>query len=137
MDLKKPLLTQKRSNIQMPPYRNFPMVPRVVFGRGCFQQLGDILMPKRRHAEAPIIFLVDDVFEGAALATQIPCIFNDQIIYISAKEEPKTNQIDAIVKQLKESFSELPSGIVGIGGGTLLDIAKAVAILLTLSLIHI
>ena len=131
MDLKKPLLAQKRSNIQMPPYRNFPMVPRVVFGRGCFQQLGDILMPKRRHAEAPIIFLVDDVFEGAALATQIPCIFNDQIIYISAKEEPKTDQIDAIVKQLKESFSELPSGIVGIGGGTLLDIAKAVAILLT------
>jgi len=112
-------------------YRNFPMVPRVIFGRGSFDQLGDILMPKRRHSEAPFIFLVDDVFEGKALSTRIPIIFNDQVIFISADEEPKTAQVDALVHKIKSEFNELPSGIVGIGGGTLLDLAKAVAILLT------
>ncbi len=27
-------------------FRNFPMVPRVVFGRGCFNQLDEILSEK-------------------------------------------------------------------------------------------
>jgi len=112
-------------------YRNFPMVPRVVFGPGSINQLGEILMPQRRNADAPIIFLIDDVFEGKKLQTQIPLIFNDQIIFISAEEEPKTEQVDALVSRIQNDFSELPSGIVGIGGGTLLDLAKAIAIMLT------
>lgn len=115
----------------MKNYRNFPMVPRVIFGHGSFDQLDAILMPKRRHADAPFIFLVDDVFETRELATRIPLIFTDQLIFISAAEEPKTEQVDALVQQIRDTFSELPSGIVGIGGGTLLDLAKAVAILLT------
>ncbi|UJH69310.1 iron-containing alcohol dehydrogenase family protein [Allomuricauda sp. SCSIO 65647] len=112
-------------------YRNFPMVPRVVFGRGSFSQLADILLPKRRNSDAPIIFLVDDFFEGKELQERIPWLFNDQIIFISADEEPKTEQVDALVSKIREEFDELPSGIVGIGGGTLLDLAKAVAIMLT------
>ncbi|SNR39185.1 Alcohol dehydrogenase, class IV [Maribacter sedimenticola] len=112
-------------------YRNFPMVPRVVYGKGSFDQLGDILMPKRRHSEAPMIFLVDDVFENKPLLERIPTIFCDQIILISSNEEPKTEQVDALVKKILADFGDLPSGIIGIGGGTLLDLAKAVALLLT------
>lgn len=111
-------------------YKNFPMVPRVVFGRGSFDQLADILLPRRKNSEAPFIYLVDDFFEGKELETRIPWLFNDQIIFISADEEPKTDQVDALVKKIRNDFEELPSGIVGIGGGTLLDLAKAVAIML-------
>tara|TARA_Y100001935_G_scaffold239236_1_gene226712 strand:+ start:644 stop:1771 length:1128 start_codon:yes stop_codon:yes gene_type:complete len=111
-------------------YRNFPMVPRVVYGRGSFDQLADILLPKRRNSDAPMIFLVDDFFEGKELQGRIPLLFNDQIIFVSADEEPKTDQVDALVAQLRETFDEPPSGIIGIGGGTLLDLAKAVAIML-------
>ena len=107
------------------------MVPRVVFGNGSFDQLGEILLPKRKHSEAPIIYLIDAIFEGEKLVERIPLIFNDQLIFISANEEPKTGQVDVLVKKIKTDFSELPSGIVGIGGGTVLDLAKAVAILLT------
>lgn len=112
-------------------YRNFPMVPRVVFGRGSFDQLADILLPKRKNADAPFIFLVDDFFQGKELEERIPWLFNDQIIFISADEEPKTVQVDALVAKIKTDFDEMPSGIVGIGGGTLLDLAKAVAIMMT------
>lgn len=123
---------ETKSPVQRPKttYKNFPMVPRVIYGRGSFGQLADILLPKRKNSEAPFIFLVDDFFEGKELEQRIPWLFNDQIIFISADEEPKTEQVDALVRKIKNDFEELPSGIVGIGGGTLLDLAKAVAVML-------
>ncbi|WP_209405551.1 iron-containing alcohol dehydrogenase family protein [Pseudozobellia sp. WGM2] len=131
MEFNKDLGIQQVAFTEKTNYKNFPMVPRVIFGKGSFDQLGDILLPKRKHSDAPFIFLVDDVFEGKELANRIPLLFNDQIIFISADEEPKTSQVDALVEMIRKEYSELPSGIVGIGGGTLMDLAKAVSILLT------
>lgn len=117
-------LTEKTS------YRNFPMVPRVIFGQGCFAQLGDILEAKRTNKSAPFIFLVDDFFENENVSLCIPVAHGDEVIFVSAEEEPKTDQVDTLVERIKNAYCELPSGIIGIGGGTLLDLAKAVAILL-------
>ncbi len=130
MEEKKDLILNKPKKRAKTTFKNFPMVPRVVFGNGCFDQLGDILLPKRKNSEAPIIYLVDDVFENTALVSRIPLLFNDKIVFISADEEPKTQQVDSLVSIIKEEFRELPSGVVGIGGGTLLDLSKAVAIML-------
>jgi 3-deoxy-alpha-D-manno-octulosonate 8-oxidase len=113
-------------------YKNFPMVPRVIFGRGSFNQLGEIISPKRVSTKAPFIFLVDDVFKGKSwLTSRIPLSYDDELIYVSAKEEPKTSQIDALTERIILSSNQRISGIIGIGGGTLLDIAKAVSIMLT------
>ncbi|HEA23608.1 MAG TPA: iron-containing alcohol dehydrogenase [Pricia antarctica] len=132
MQLKKETVTKPKTIREAKKsFKNFPMVPRVVFGNGCFDQLGDILLSQRKHSDAPFIFLVDDVFEGKELSARIPRIFNDQLIFISADQEPRTSQVDALVEKIKNDFDELPSGIVGIGGGTLLDLSKAVAIMLT------
>ena len=122
-------ITFNKSTGNRTNYRNFPMVPRVVFGAGSFDQLGDILLPHRRNSDAPVIFLVDDVFESSDLIARIPRIFNDLIVYISADEEPKTEQVDSLVEKIRTDFSEMPSGIVGIGGGTILDLSKAVAVM--------
>tara|TARA_R110002020_G_scaffold179365_2_gene372792 strand:+ start:49318 stop:51198 length:1881 start_codon:yes stop_codon:yes gene_type:complete len=112
------------------PHKNFPMVPRIVFGNGCFDQLPTILN-KKRAVGAPFVYLVDDVFKGNdTFINRIKLKGNDVIKYISADYEPKTSQVDVIVTELKEEFQLLPSGIIGIGGGTLLDLAKAVSILL-------
>ena len=112
------------------PHKNFPMVPRIMFGNGCFDQLPTILN-KKRAVGAPFVYLVDDVFKGNdTFINRIKLKGNDVIKYISADYEPKTSQVDVIVTELKEEFQLLPSGIIGIGGGTLLDLAKAVSILL-------
>ncbi|UII76454.1 iron-containing alcohol dehydrogenase family protein [Flagellimonas sp. HMM57] len=107
------------------------MVPRVMFGRDSFNQLGEVLLPKRKYQDAPFIFFVDDVFEESEIAANIPLAYNDQIVFISANVEPGTVQVDALVQKIRKEFPMLPSGIIGIGGGTLLDLAKAVSIVLT------
>jgi 3-deoxy-alpha-D-manno-octulosonate 8-oxidase len=113
-------------------YKNYPMVSRVVFGRGSFNQLDEILSPKRNGRNAPFIFYVDDVFKGNHwLTSRITLSYKDKIIYIPTKEEPKTSQIDELVEDLILEYSELPSGIIGIGGGIVMDIAKAVSLMLT------
>lgn len=112
-------------------YRNFPMVPKVVYGKGCFDQLPSILAPQRRD-KAPFIYLVDDVFKNdEKLTSKLRLRFNDKVFYVSSDEEPKTEQVDTIVKNIKNEFTYRPSGIIGIGGGSILDLSKAVAIMLT------
>jgi len=113
-------------------YKNFPMVSRVVYGRGSFNQLSEIIESKRINTKAPFVYLVDDVFKGNTwLISRIPLSYKDEILYISANEEPKTSQVDELVEQIILNHQDKPSGIIGIGGGTLLDLAKAVSIMLT------
>ena len=113
-------------------HKNFPMVSRVVFGRGSFNQLDEIISPKRRSLNAPFIFFVDDVFKGNAwLTSRISLAYNDKIYYVPTTEEPKTSQIDDLVEEIILNYKELPSGIIGVGGGIVMDVAKAVSIMLT------
>jgi 3-deoxy-alpha-D-manno-octulosonate 8-oxidase len=113
-------------------YKNFPMVPRVIFGRGCFDQLNEILAGVRTTPKSPMVFLVDDVFKtNTTVLSRIPKQEKDHIIFISANEEPKTTQVDDLRDSIFNKFGEVPEGVIGIGGGTLMDLAKAVAIMLT------
>ncbi|TNJ41708.1 iron-containing alcohol dehydrogenase [Tamlana fucoidanivorans] len=113
-------------------YKNFPMVSKVIFGRGSFNQVNDVLAPKRLGIHSPFIFLIDDVFKGNSwLTSRISLAYDDRIIFVSTKEEPKTAQVDDLVEDIILKGKERPSGIIGIGGGSILDLTKAVSIMLT------
>ncbi|MGC8750454.1 iron-containing alcohol dehydrogenase family protein [Hydrotalea sp.] len=110
-------------------FRNFKMIGYVVYGRGCFNQLDEILSPQRK-GDAPMIFLIDHFFKGKSLVNRIPLRGKDIIIYADVTNEPKTLQVDALAQQLKNEFGTI-SGIIGIGGGSTMDLAKAVSLMMT------
>jgi len=112
----------------MSTFRNFKMVDYVVYGRGSFNQLDDILKPQRKD-DLPMIFLVDHFFEGKELATRVPLHGSDKIIFVDVTYEPKTTYVDALADGLKEEFG-MVSGIIGIGGGSTMDLAKAIALMM-------
>jgi 3-deoxy-alpha-D-manno-octulosonate 8-oxidase len=109
-------------------FRNFKMVGYVVYGRGSFNQLDEILQPNRK-GDAPMIFLVDHFFENTALAKRVPAKGKDKIIYVDVTYEPKTTYVDNLANQLKEEFGTV-SGVIGIGGGSAMDLAKAVGLMM-------
>ena len=110
-------------------FRNFKMVSYVVYGRGSFNQLDEILAPQRK-GDAPMIFLIDHFFENKPLINRIPLRGKDKIVFADVTYEPKTTQVDALAKELKEEFGSI-SGIIGIGGGSTMDLAKAVSLMIT------
>jgi len=109
-------------------FRNFKMVNYVMYGRGSFNQLDEILQPQRKPGK-PMIFLLDHFFEGKPLASRIPLRGNDKIIYVDVTHEPKTSYVDKLAGELKETFGQI-SGVIGIGGGSAMDLAKAVSLMM-------
>ena len=110
-------------------FKNLKLVDYVVYGRGAFNQLDEILAPRRKD-NFPMIFFLDHYFIGKPLANRIPLRGKDKIVYVDVTQEPKTKQVDALAAELKAEFGEL-SGIIGIGGGSAMDLAKAVSLMMT------
>ncbi len=109
-------------------FRNFKMIGYVIYGRGSFNQLDEILAPNRKDGK-PMIFLVDHFFEGKPLVNRIPLRGNDKVIFADVTYEPKTTYVDKLANDLKEEFGTV-SGMIGIGGGSTMDLAKAVSLMM-------
>ncbi len=111
-------------------FRNFKTVPYVIFGRGCFNQLDNILSQKRENPESFMVFLVDDVFEDNGLRERVPAKPRDLTLWVNVDDEPKTEYVDRLTEMVRDFSDGLPSGVIGIGGGSTMDLAKAVALML-------
>ena len=112
-------------------YRNFRNVGKVVYGPGAIRQLESILDPVRAAGGGSMVFLVDDWFEGRDLPERLPIAAGDRVHFIDAShDEPKTSQVDDLRDGILAGQG-LPAGVVGIGGGSVMDIAKALSLMLT------
>jgi 3-deoxy-alpha-D-manno-octulosonate 8-oxidase len=111
-------------------YRIVKSVPSCLFGRGSFDQLQDILKGRRGQENSRMAFLVDDFFRDKRLAGRIPVMENDTLIWVNVDDEPKTSVVDKLRDQIASDGKQLPSAVIGIGGGSTMDYAKAVSVML-------
>lgn len=112
-------------------HKNFKNIEKVVFGRGSFDNMDAILEPVRKENNHFFLFVVDNFFKGKELEQRIPARAEDVVRFIDVDpHEPTTEQIDHLRDEILLSKG-LPSGVVGIGGGSIMDIAKAISLMFT------
>ena len=113
-------------------FRTFRPVPNVVFSRGSFAQLEDVLDDLRKQDNDFVVFAVDHVHRDKPLAKRLPVKTQDMVIWVDTSNEPTTFQVDDLTSQVQaHAGGKDPVTVVGIGGGSTMDIAKAISLMLT------
>jgi len=75
--------------------------------------------------------MIDDVHEGKPFISNLPMEKGDLRLFVNVDVEPKTKYVDELTEQVRSHSGRLPEALVGIGGGSTMDIAKAVSVMLT------
>ena len=114
----------------MTNFRIFKQVPKLIFGEGSLSRL-DELLPLKARAEDYYLFVVDDVLSKNIIINKAISGEGDLIHWFPASlGEPSTQQVDELcdsVINLKNRVA--PIAIIGVGGGSTLDIAKAASVM--------
>jgi 3-deoxy-alpha-D-manno-octulosonate 8-oxidase len=110
-------------------HKNFKNIDKVVFGRGSLSTLADILQPVRNENDHFFLYVIDQYFHDKDLINKLPVEAADVVKWIDVDpEEPTTHLIDSLRDEILNQKG-LPSGVIGIGGGSIMDIAKAVSLM--------
>jgi 3-deoxy-alpha-D-manno-octulosonate 8-oxidase len=123
----------KPLNLLAQPSKPFDMqitktVGEYLLGHGALGHL-DQLLTDRTGLNGSVIYFIDHFFADGILAASLPRSPFDEVVYVDTTEEPTTEQVDQLLA--KVSVVARPAAVVGIGGGSTMDVAKAVSNLLT------
>jgi alcohol dehydrogenase len=104
----------------------FQVPTKIIFGPGTISQLKDIV---EDELQAKNLFLVTDKgIRESGITNKVTSLFPDMPVFDEIEQNPKHPTVDKagdLVRELK------PDLIVGLGGGSALDAAKAIALLAT------
>jgi len=104
----------------------FQVPTKVYFGPGKITQLKDIVEVELQ-ATRPLL-VTDKGIRESGIAEKVTFLFPDMLVFDEIEQNPKHPTIDKagnLVRELK------PDLIIGLGGGSALDAAKAIALLAT------
>lgn len=112
--------------------KNSKNVHHYLFGPGAVKQLQEVIEGHELDISSSYLaFFIDHYFKDHQVLASLPIRSQDLIFFVDTTDEPKTDDIDLFMKELR-AFSKInPSIIIGMGGGACLDVAKAVANLCT------
>ena len=110
--------------------KNCKNVQHYIWGSGAIKHLNSLLAGKRSGSDSSAVFLIDDYFQSHSIENTLSRASADRIVYVKVDKEPYAEKIDEITREIRE-YGPPPIAIVGIGGGSVMDYAKAVSILLT------
>ncbi len=112
-------------------HKNFKNIDKVTYGRGAFAQLAETVVPVRKENKGYFVYAVDNYFKDKDLSKKLQNHPEDLVYFIDVDpHEPTTEQIDALRDEILAKKG-LPSGVIGIGGGSIMDIAKALSLMFT------
>lgn len=111
--------------------RNSKFVQHYYLGSGALNFLKPLLETKRTANESFVVFVIDHFFNGKEVINQLPITRDDLVLFADTTDEPRAEYIDDLSDKVKSYKPYLPVVVIGIGGGSTLDIAKAISILLT------
>lgn len=111
-------------------FRIFKQVPRLIFGKKSINRI-DELLPEKIDNDY-FIYVIDDFFENNQLIKNINIDELDHLIFFPAtKKEPSTDQIDLYRDNILQKYNnKLPKAIIGLGGGSTMDVAKSISVML-------
>lgn len=115
----------------MNTFRIFKQVPRLLFGEGSLLRLEELL-PKKNTSDDYYVFVIDDVLLNSNIKEQINTDDQDLVEWFPTTEhEPSTIQVDELRdKVVRLKGGKLPHAIIGIGGGSTMDMGKALSVML-------
>ncbi len=115
----------------MKNFRIFKQVPRIIFGGNSLDRISELLPVKKGHNDY-YVFVIDDIFKEKKIEFRLSVDKNDFVEWFPASlKEPTTDQVDFLRDKLNNEFKgKLPIAVIGIGGGSTMDVAKALSVLM-------
>jgi 3-deoxy-alpha-D-manno-octulosonate 8-oxidase len=110
--------------------RNSKLVKHYFLGAGAIENLTSVIEQRRSDEPSFAVFVIDHYFRDNSLLKLLPILSQDVVLFADTTDEPRAEYIDELVIKVKE-IGTLPVAVIGIGGGSTLDIAKSISILVT------
>ena len=104
----------------------FQVPTKVFFGPGTIAQIKDIV--ENELQKTPLFLVTDKGIRDSGISEKVTSPFPDIPVFDAVEQNPKHHTIDKAGEMVRELK---PGLIIGLGGGSALDAAKAIALLAT------